>query len=255
MRRMSAIGLVCFSALWMATAAAAQPPAQTTYTFVAQWDVPRAQWESFAADFEKTTRPVLEKLASSGAIVGWGVFEHIVHTPDGFTHGTWWSSTSEAGIEQARNELRKTTSAAIMAATNHRDFYLRSALGNAKSGSGAGGYLRVSSTLVKPGQGQEWQQLFEKNVKGIFDELLANGTFVFYGIDVEDTHTDNPGWRHLVTLAPNIDAEVKAGAAFEAANAKRTPEERKAMAAANQALVEPGAHRDMYARVLRYWIK
>jgi hypothetical protein len=257
MSRTSVIGLVAVSAVLTAAGAVAQPAGQTTYTFVAQWKVPRAQWASFVADFEKNTRPVLEKMAANGTLVSWGAFETIVHTPDGPTHGTWWSSATAAGIEQARGELIKASSAStsLTAATVHRDYYLRSLVSNGKSASGTGAYLSVSSQLLKPGQGTEWRQQWEKYMKPVFDDLVAKGLLAGYSIDVEDVHTESPGWRHVVTLSPNIEAEDKVTAAFEAAAAKRSAEEQKAMTAANQAMVEPGAHRDMFARVIRHWSK
>jgi hypothetical protein len=258
MSRHQAIGLVALSALLTATGAVAQPASQPTgYTFVAQWQMPRAQWANFVADFEKNTLPVLEKMAKNGTLVGWGAFEAVVHTEEGFTHGIWWSSATTAGIEQTRAELIKASAAsgAIAAATGHRDYYLRSILGNGKSGAGSGGYLTVSSSLVKPGQGQDWRQAFEKNIKPIFDEMVAKGVFVGYSVDVERVHTDSPGWRYVATLSPNAEAEDKISAAFEAADAKLTAEERKSRQAAAQAMMEQGAHRDLHAGVIRYWRK
>jgi hypothetical protein len=257
MPRTLAMGLVALSAFVAASGAAAQPADQTSYTFVAQWQVPRAQWATFVSDFEKNTRPVLEKLAANGTLVGWGAFETIVHTEDGPTHGTWLAATSASGIERARLELLKTASAtsSLAAATVHRDYYLRSLVGNGKPSSGSGAYLTVSSQLVKPGQGAEWRKNWEKFFKPAFDDLVSQGLLVGYSIDVEDVHTDSPGWRHVVTLSPNIEAEDKIAAAFEALDAKRSPEERKTMSAAAQAMLEPGVHRDMYARVIQYWSK
>ena len=124
MSRHQAIGLVALSALLTATGAVAQPASQpTSYTFVAQWQMPRAQWANFIADFEKNTLPVLEKMGKNGTLAGWGAFEAVVHTEEGFTHGIWWSSATTAGIEQTRAELVKASAAsgAIAAATGHRD--------------------------------------------------------------------------------------------------------------------------------------
>lgn len=256
MSKASAIGIVALAATLAAGNAAAQPPAGP-YTFVAEWKVPRAQWTTFVADFDKNTRPVLEKLAAAGTLVGWGAYESIVHTDEGYTHGTWWSSPTAAGIEQARLALIKASasSTALNAATGHRDFYLRSIVIGGKTASGTDGYLRVSSQLVKPGQGQAFRQAWEKNTKPVLDDLLAQGSLVGYSLDVEDTHTDNPGIRMMVTVTPNIEADDKVGAAFDAAGAKRTPDERKALQAAFEANVEGAAHRDLFARVIRYWQK
>lgn len=254
---MLSVMLMLCALLLAAGSVSAQQMEPTTYTFVAEWQIPRAQWANFVADFEKNTRPVLEKMAANGTLVAWGAFETIVHTEEGMTHGTWWSSNTVAGIESTRAELLKasTASSSLGSATKHRDYYLRSLIGNGKAAAGTNGYLSVSSYLVKPGQGQEWRQMWEKNNKAIYDDLVAKGLVLGYSIDVEDIHTDNPGWRHVVSMSPNADAEDKIGAAFDAANAKRSAQEQQAMTAAMANVLEPGTHRDGYAKIIRYWHK
>lgn len=258
MRVAQRIGVVMFAAALLAsTGATAQPAGPTTYTFVAEWHVPRAEWATFTADFEKNTRPVLEQLAGGGTLVGWGAYETIVHTEQGATHGVWWSSNTRSGIERARTELVKASasSSSLAKATAHRDYLLRSVLGSGKSGSGTGGYLSISSHVVKPMQGREWRQLWEKHTKPILDDLLAKGLLVGYSVDVEAVHTENPGLRMIASLSPSSEADDKADAAFEAAFATRSEEERRQIGEAFSATTEPGSHRDAYMRVIRYWMK
>jgi hypothetical protein len=258
MLKTSLVGLAALAAVLSvgAPAVAQTAPATEPYTFVAEWNIPRAQWAGYVTDFDKNTKPVLEKLAAAGTLISWGVFESIVHAPEGYSHGVWWTATSYAGIEKARIELVKSASASasLAAATGHRDYYLRSIVGGGKSGSGEG-YLNVSSYLVKAGKGQEWRQLWEKNSKPAFDDLVAKGALVGYSIDVEDVHTDSPMWRFVVTVSPSAEADDQFVAALDAADAKLTPEERKTRGLMMETLLEPGAHRDQYARVLRYWRK
>lgn len=256
----SMTGLAAVAAvLSFSTAAAAQTPAPapTVLTFVGEWQVPRAQWGAFTADFEKNTRPVLEKLGAAGTLVSWGAYEMVVHTADGYSHGVWWSATSYAGIETARTELVKSaaSSASLTGATGHRDFLLRVVTGHGKPSAGTGGYLTVSRYLTKPNLAQDWQQLWEKYNKATYDDLVAKGVLDSYSINVEEMHTDHPGWRLAITLSPTVEAEDQYGAALDAANAKRTPEERKTIALQQGALVEPGTHRDLFAKVIRHWRK
>ena len=52
------------------------------YTYVAGWDIPRAQW----ADMEKATRldqKILDKAIADGTIVGYGNDVTLVHQADG----------------------------------------------------------------------------------------------------------------------------------------------------------------------------
>ena len=260
MFKRSLIGLAAVAAvLSLGTAAVAQTPAPapTVLTFVAEWKIPRAQWGAFTTDFEKNTRPVLEKLGAAGTLVSWGAYELVMHADEGYTHGVWWSATSFAGIEGAREELVKSaaSSASLTAATGHRDFLLRVVTGNGKPASGTGGYLTVSRHLTKPGSAQEWQQLWEKYNKANYDDLVAKGLLTGYSVDVEALHTDHPGWRLVITLSPSVEAEDQYSAALDAARDKLTPAERKTVALQQGALVEPGTHRDLFAKVIRYWRK
>ena len=237
-----------------ASAQQAAPP--TVYTFVAEWEIPRAQWPSFSSDFEKVIQPALEKLAAGGTLVGWGGYENVVHTPNGYTHGTWWQATSYANLEKARLELLKASAGmqAMAAATGHRDFLLRTIGANAKPGSGTG-YLTVSSFVLKPGKGREWKELWDKYNKPISDELVAKGALAGVSVHVQDVHTDSQLLRYTVTLAPSAEADDQVNAAFDAANAKLTQQERTQRQVMFDGVLEPGAHRDQYARVIRYWSK
>jgi hypothetical protein len=258
MLKTSLLGLAALAAVLSAgaPASAQTAPAAEPYTLVAEWNIPRAQWGAYLTDFDKNTKPILEKLAAAGTLISWGVYENIVHLPDGYTHGVWWTATSYAGIEKARTELVKSaaTSSSLTAATAHRDYYMRSIAGGGKAASGEG-YLTVASYLLKAGKAQEWKQLWDKNTKPLYDDLVAKGALLGYSIDVEDVHTDSPMWRHVVTVSPSAEADDQFVAALDAASAKLTPEERKTQGLMMDGVLEPGAHRDMYARVLRHWRK
>ena len=250
-----ALAAVSFSApsAYAQTAPAAGP---TAYTFVAHWQIPRAQWGQFAADVDKNTRPVLEKLAADGTLVSWGVFEYIVHQPDSPTHGIWWTGASFAAMEKARLELLPTaaSSSALMQATGHSDLYLSPVVANVKSGSGSG-YLSVAIQLTKPGKGREFLDLWSKNTKPILDDLVAKGTVSAYSVYAQDVHTDNPGLRWIVTIVPSAAADDQVGAAFDAVSAKLTPQERQTRELMMDNVLERAAHRDAYARIIRYWQK
>src|SRR5260370_11986845 len=73
-------------------------PTPRVYTFVSQFQVPRANWAQYAEDAEKTFVPIAEKMLADGSIVSWSTFENVVHTPEGYTHGAPWSSSSIAGL-------------------------------------------------------------------------------------------------------------------------------------------------------------
>jgi len=250
--RSALLGLVALCLLAPPGASAQQAEQPPLYTFVAQWTVPRAQWGEAAAFFEKTTRPVLERLTASGTLAGWGNTDTVVHQEDATTHGTWWTASSLAGIERAREELLKLPPNPAMASAKHRDYLLRSIIYNGKPAGPASGYLSVGSTKVQPGKGQQWREFWEKYTKPTYDELVADGTIAGYSVDVEQVHTDDPGWRFVVFVAPSADAVDKVNAAFQALFRKRGPEENRGIFATQAELTVAGVHRDSFARVPAY---
>jgi len=242
--------LLCLAPL----ALGAQEGEAPVYSYVAEWSVPRPQWGDFTYAFERVQRPVLEKALADGNLISWGVYTNIVHTPDGMTHGVWFSSATLAGLEKARTELiKQPPNQGMLAATMHRDYLLQSVFHRGKTTGPASGYLSVEGWLVKPGKGQEWRKLWEKNYKPIYDELLDNGTILAYGLDRESVHTEDPGWLYLYTVSPSAEAEDKVPATFRAAAEKWTEEERKALTQAFFLdLTVPEAHRDMWALLSAY---
>ena len=246
------LALICVLCLAPLTLVAQQmePP---VYSFVAEWSIPRAQWGDFTYAFERVQRPILEKSLADGNLNSWGVYTNIVHTEDGITHGVWFSSATLAGLEKVRTELiKQPPNQGMLAATKHRDYLLQSLIHRGKATEPTGGYLSVAAWLVKPGKGPEWRKVWEKNFQPVFDELLANGTLLSYGLDVEYSHTEDPGWRYAFTVSSSAEAEDKIAAAFRAAFEKRTEEERKALTQAFLDLTVPEAHRDFWALLSAY---
>lgn len=229
-----------------------EPPA---YIFVAEWDVPRAQWNDYVAFGEKNSRPVLERFAADGTLMSWGSFATIVHETKGITHGVWWAAGSLAAVEKVREELIKLPPNPAAAGAAHHDHLLRSIIHRARGGTSGSGYILVGFSVVKPGKGQEWRSLWDKYNKPVFDELLANGTIIMYEIDVEQVHTENPGLRYIVSMTSSAEGLDKARAAFVAAEQKRSAEENRAIGQSFSETLEPGAHRDYFARVTSFWHK
>src|ERR1700739_1724308 len=98
-------------------------PAQVVYTYVSQFQVPRANWAQYTENAEKSFVPIAEKMVADGTILSYSTFEAIVHTPDGYTHGAAWTSTSIAGLTKVLDELRKAgPQAGQIAATKHEDY-------------------------------------------------------------------------------------------------------------------------------------
>lgn len=256
MRLRFSLGLLLLSAVLLAPVAAlAQQPEQPVFTFVAAWGVPRNQWDAWEARWNKNIRPVLERFAGDATLVSWGSFATMVHELDGLTHGVWFQAHSIAALERVHEELIKLPADPALTPTKHRDWLLRSLIHQAKTSRPGAGYLLSATSVVKPGKGGEWRELWEKYNKGLYDETLANGTITYYAVDVEQIHLEDPGLRYIVYITSSAEGVDKFRAAQVARSGKRSAEENRAIGQAFADLTVAGAHRDYLARVLAYWHK
>ena len=260
-KRMMFLAVALGAGLMACPRAAAQgqtaPPEPTTYTYVSEWVIARAQWADWEALGTKSTKPILDKLLADGTILSYGLYTNIVHSENEPTHASWFEAGSTGAIEKVLAELGKLSPNAIMNAptTKHRDFLLQSQLRRVKASSGGPGYLRVNATLLAPGKGADWRATWDKYNKSLFEEMLANGTITAYWIVAEQVHTDDPGWIYIVFLAPNPDGVDKFWAAAAERGRKRNADENRVQ---NESFAENNvgsAHRDLFARVLHYAIK
>ncbi len=227
--------------------------AQPLYTYVSQFQVPRADWAQFAQDSEKATNPIFERLLTDGTIIGWGNFENIVHTPEGMTHGSWWSATSLAGITHVLDELRKVgPRPGQIAATKHEDLLMRTVMYRASSVSGATGYLRVVCTVAQPGKGDDYVATVKKYLGPTFEEQFKKGVATYYGFDEQYVNTQVPSLRCLVITYPNAEAMNTWATAIATAFDKMSPDERKGWEDAQASTTVPNSRRDLMARITHY---
>lgn len=250
--------------LIMCVSAAAQDQ-PTIYTRVAQWRVARTQWEPYEKDFTKNTKPIFDKLLSSGVITEWGADSVTIHSVDGYSHSTWFAATSLASLERALEALQEADKKLSpeerkkqdtdFVGDKHADFLFRSVLYHSRATKADSGYTWVSTATVKPGKGQEYRQLWEKNTKPVYEQLFADGTVTAYGMDTELVHTGDSGLRSTWYIVANAQALDKVQAAFQAATQKRTPEEREAIGRAFGDITVAGTHRDYFSKVNHYSAK
>jgi hypothetical protein len=229
----------------------AQP---TVYTYVSQFQVPRDHWAQFAEENEKTVNPILERLLSDGTLVSWSNFENIVHTPEGMTHGSAWSSTSLAGVVRVLDEIRKGgPRPGQIASTKHEDFLMRSIYyhNSGTPGAGNSGYLRVNCSLTQPGKGEEFVAAFKKYLVPTFEDQLKKGNAVHYGMDTPFVQTVPGSMRCTVVVFPNGEAMNKWAEAISARVDKLAVEDKGFQDALTSSTV-PNSRRDFLARITHY---
>jgi hypothetical protein len=256
---------VVASLLALAVVSTARAEDPVVYTRVAQWQIARPNWDAYEKDVKKNQVPVLEKLLAEGVITEFAFDRNGVHSPDGFTHSSWFCALSQANLEKALDAIvaagekltpeERKRQDTDFAGTKHADLILRSVLFRNRTVKTDKGYSTVSVQKVKAGKGQEHQALFDKHTKPVLEQLYADGVITAYGIDAELVHTDDPGLRFFWQVVPDASALDKVNAAFDAARAKLSPEENRALSQSFADLRDPAAHRDSMSSIVFYSAK
>ncbi|HLZ93122.1 MAG TPA: hypothetical protein VKQ28_15540 [Candidatus Acidoferrum sp.] len=238
------VGLFVLAVVVVPAAVSQMEPAPIVYTYVSQFQVPRANWVAYAESSEKSFVPVAEKLAADGTILSWSTFEPVVHTTDGYTNGAAWSSNTISGIMKVLDELRKNApSSSQIAATKHEDYFLQTSMYHA--GSGTPAYLRVICANVKTDKPTEYTAMLKKLLVPTFEDQLKKGVATYWGVDEQYVNTAAPSTRCVVIDYPNAESMDKWAAAINATQGKWTPAERAEFAGATVA----DSRRDIMARI------
>src|ERR1700756_4724584 len=148
------------SVLGMAAVIATPAGAQTSevkekppmYSYISNWDIPRAQWADMAKA-DEADRATLEKDLASGTIVGFGSDVNLIHSPDGETHDQWWLAMSMAGVIAGLEQFSKDgnpPSPVPSSPPKHWDELFVSRYYNWHSGPIKNGYTHVGLYKLKP---------------------------------------------------------------------------------------------------------
>lgn len=230
------------------TAAPQSGSMPTVYTFVSQFQIPRASWADYSADTEKNFVPLADKALADGAISGYSTFETLVHTPEGYTHGAAWSSPTMAGLMKLLDELRKNgPQKGQLAATKHEDYLIQSNLyeGAGAAGKSSSGYLRVVCQQGKPDRPDEYVAGVRTHLWPTFEDQLKKGSVTYVGMDSQYVNNAEPSLRCLVINYPNADGLDKWATAVGATLGKLTGADRDAVFGS----VVPDSRRDFLARI------
>jgi hypothetical protein len=225
MKRIAGLLLIVLAVMLVPAALPQMEPTPIVYTYVSQFQVPRAHWAAYAEDTEKTFVPIVEKLSADGTLVGWSTFEHVVHTPEGYTHGAAWSSNTISGLMKVLDEIRKgAPRPAQIAATKHEDLLMQSTMYHV--GSGTPAYARVICAQAKADKPEGYAAALKKYLVPTFEEQLKKGVATFYGVDEQYVNTGAQSIRCLVIDYPNAEGMDKWAAAINATLGKLSAADR-----------------------------
>jgi hypothetical protein len=199
------------------------------YTYVSQFQVPRANWAQYSENTEKSFVPIAEKMVADGTIMSYSTFEMVVHTPEGYTHGAAWSSSSIAGLMKVLDELRKAgPQPGQVAATKHEDYLMQTTMYVAGNSSGTPAYLRVVCQNAKPDKPQEYTTALRKYLWPMFEDQFKKGVASYVSLDSQYVNNMAPSVRCLVVTYPSADSMDKWAAAVNATFAKMSAADREA---------------------------
>jgi hypothetical protein len=247
MKRIASLFVVVLLAVILVPAALSQmEQAPIVYTYVSQFQVPRANWAQYSEDTDKTFVPVMEKALADGSISSWSTFEQAVHTPDGYTHGSAWSSNTISGLMKVLDELRKgTPRPSQVAATKHEDYLMQTSMYAMGSGMGAPAYLRVVCQNAKPDKPEGYAAALKKYLWPMVEEQAKKGVVSYVGLDSQYVNNGAPSLRCLVITYPNAEGMDKWAAAVNATFAKMSDADREAFFGSAVA----DSRRDIMARI------
>jgi len=243
------LGALAMSAGWTGLAAAQmaevkeKPP---LYTYVAEWNIPRAQWAEMAKG-NAASQKIMDQSVADGTILGFGSDRTVVHQSDGITHDEWWSAMSMAGVLNVLDRLEKASdsgSSVLASATDHSDEIYISRYYNWHPGSWKGGYTFEASYTLRPDAPDDAVAMLSKNmIVPVLEKLFTDGTIDEYEIDSQAVHTEAPGTFQIVYLTPNAEGVDKVNAAIREA-VKSKPLDGPAF----ESMVTDPAHRDSLLR-------
>src|ERR1700736_1979386 len=237
--------VVVFAVVLMVPAAVSQmESAPTVYTYVSQFQVPRANWAAYSEDTEKSVVPIVEKLTADGTILSWSTFEQVIHTPEGYTHGAAWSSNTISGLMKVLDEVRKNgPRPGQIAATKHEDYLMQTSM--YRVGSGTPACLRVVCSNAKADKPGDYTATLKKLLVPTFEEQVKKGVATYYGVDEQYVNTLAPSTRCVVITYPNAEGMDKWAAAISATMSKWSPAERAEFAGSTVL----DSRRDIMARI------
>jgi hypothetical protein len=228
----------------------AAPGKPAVYTYVAQWEVPRAQWADMVK-LDDQDKPLLDKLVADGTLLGYGAYTNIIHQEGEPTHGTWFTATSEGKLLKALEAIYAqpgAVSAPVQGASKHWDQILTGDVYGSKPGTTTGGYLTWSRWEIKPGAMHGYTELTKKVLVPVLEKLLAEGSITSYGQLTEDYHSQKLGVVFEYFTVPDAASMDKANKALEDVF-DGTP----GLGDAVRGLTEREGHRDFLTR-LRFMV-
>src|SRR5467141_1308901 len=107
LKRIAGLLVVVLGVVVVPAAISQMEPTPRVYTFVSQFQVPRANWAQYSEDTEKTIVPFAEKMLADASSAAWSTFAQVEDTPEGCRRGAAWSANAIAWLMKVFDEVRE----------------------------------------------------------------------------------------------------------------------------------------------------
>jgi hypothetical protein len=250
------------SAVTLPAAAGEEDEMKPVFTRVALWDVERDHWGDFVEFIKTYNMPVMKQLFADGVISEYGIDAMSLHKPDGYTHATWFTTSSMADMdkvydawEQAGEALGEEKKKANDVKFNgmmvkHRDYLMRTEFQKARKALVEGGYYLGATFRVKMGSGKDFLSYYNNRIKPVYEKMLANGDIVAFGHSEEEIVTNKPGGHSVWYVVDNGAGLDKVREAFKADWGEMDEEGRRARWTSIMDFVEEGSFREHLSRII-----
>lgn len=232
------------------------------FTRVALWEVDRDHWGDFVEFIETNNRPVMEQLFADGVVSEYGIDAMTLHKPDGYTHATWFTTSSMADMDKVYDAWEKAGEKLGEAKQKeqdtrfngmigkHRDYLLRTEFQRARKALVEGGYFYGASFRVKMGKGKDFLSYYNNRIKPVYEQMLADGDIVAFGRSEEEIVTEKPGGQEVWYIVDGGAGLDKVRAAFAANWGEMDDEGRRARWISIMDWVEEGSYREHLSRII-----
>ena len=273
--------LLAFLLSCISTAAQQAKPQPLIFWYV--YTIQPGKEDDFLDLIKTVGQPVRDKLMADGVVQAWGVQASMLRVPGNGTHWIWYEVADWAAIEKVdaamRAQIAKVSSGDSTGAAagkkgqkpagsvNDRlreiadmskthDYVTRTLVTNESASSPANvlPFTRYAFVKVKPGKGGDYRKAWEKYNQPVYDKLIADGTLLSYGLEVEDVRTTDHFTHFTWIDTKDLAAMNKVRDAFIADRAHRSQEEQDTITNLFAGLLDADASRGEVARSLIFHV-
>lgn len=254
------------AALALVAAPAFAEEGNPAYLWVTCIKAKPGQGDALAGEMVKEDAKIFDPLVASGAAWEWGIAMPVIHDGgDACSHYEWVVFNGWAGadafmkkfmeLQQAAGPEERKAMAdrwdALTVPGSHADFITRSVhMGGGKPQRAT--YIHLGYHKANPGRYNELESGYKKYIAPVYDKLVADGTVISYGLETPEIHRGE-SWDFMTWWkSSSLAARDAVDAAFDAANAARTEEERKAMREGARENIDWSGHADQVLVVVHH---